>query len=222
VGIGDLNYLSVRSPAVFLDRDGTLNRAYRRDGVSHPPMSVDELEILPGVPAGLAALKRVGLVLVVVTNQPDVARGALARTVADDINAALRLRLPDIDGLRACFHDDSDSCLCRKPKPGMLLDAAAAHALRLERSYMIGDSWKDTAAGQAAGCVTVQLRSEEIRPNGANEPALWVDTFGQAVDWILTIERQRVSGRIIRQAALTADQALPHSHDGSSIEQGLA
>jgi D-glycero-D-manno-heptose 1,7-bisphosphate phosphatase len=190
VGVGDLNELSAASAAVFLDRDGTLNRAYLRNGVSYPPMSVEQLAILPGVPDGLAALKQVGFLLIVVTNQPDVARGALSLEVANDINAALRRSLPVIDALYSCFHDDGDGCACRKPKPGMLLDAARMHALELTRSYMVGDSWKDTVAGQAAGCATVQLRSEASRPHDASEPAVWVDTLGQATDWILAIERQ--------------------------------
>jgi len=191
VGVGDLSDLRERRAAVFLDRDGTLNRAYLCDGVSHPPMAVEQFEILPGVTEGLATLKRLGFVLVVVTNQPDVARGALARHVADDINRALRQQLPCIDLLYCCFHDDRDACACRKPKPGMLLEAAAIHDLDLACSYMIGDSWKDTGAGRAAGCTTVQLRGDPRQPIRARDPVVWVDTLGEASDWIVAQEQLR-------------------------------
>lgn len=142
------------SRAVFLDRDGVLNRALVRDNKPYPPRSVDELEILPGVAEGLRDLKAAGFLLIVVTNQPDVTRGTVARRTVEDINQALAAALP-IDEFRTCYHDSSDHCHCRKPKPGMLLDAAGKWNIDLARSYMVGDRWRDTAAGTAAGCSTL-------------------------------------------------------------------
>jgi D-glycero-D-manno-heptose 1,7-bisphosphate phosphatase len=140
--------------AVFLDRDGVLNRAVVRDRKPYPPSSERELEILPGVSEGLLELKSAGFLLIVVSNQPDVARGTVARDTVEGINRVLGGALP-IDEFRTCYHDGSTGCDCRKPKPGMLLAAAAKWNIDLSRSYMIGDRWRDTEAGEAAGCSTI-------------------------------------------------------------------
>jgi len=137
--------------AVFLDRDGVINRARVRDAKPYPPDSLEELEILPGVPEALARLRAAGFVNVLVTNQPDVATGKQRREVVEAMHALLLSRIP-IDAVKTCYHADSDRCACRKPKPGMLFDAAREHAIDLARSYMVGDRWRDVAAGQAAGC----------------------------------------------------------------------
>ena len=142
--------------AVFLDRDGVLNRAIVRDGKPYPPAHVGELEILPGVAEALAALRAAGFLLIVVTNQPDVARGTTTREAVEEINAALGAALP-IDEFRTCFHDSGAGCECRKPKPGALLAAAVLHDIDLSESYMVGDRWRDTEAGQRAGCKTILI-----------------------------------------------------------------
>ena len=125
-----------------------------RDGKPYPPASVAELEIFPGVGQALAALREAGFLLIVVTNQPDVRRGTTTREAVEAINAALAATLP-IDEFRTCFHDSADNCDCRKPKPGALLAAAAAHDIDLPKSFMVGDRWRDTEAGQRAGCRTI-------------------------------------------------------------------
>jgi D-glycero-D-manno-heptose 1,7-bisphosphate phosphatase len=140
--------------AVFLDRDGVINRATVREGLPYPPASLDELEVMPDAAASLEALRRVGFLLLVVTNQPDVARGTSSRETVEGINAELARQLP-IDRFYICYHDSDDGCHCRKPKPGMLLDAAQEWDIDLARSYMIGDRWRDVDAGMAAGCATV-------------------------------------------------------------------
>jgi len=137
--------------AVFLDRDGVINRAVVRNGKPYPPDTLAELEILPGVPEALAALRRAGFLTVVVTNQPDVATGKQRREVVEAMNERLARELA-VDVIKVCYHSTSDGCTCRKPKPGMLLAAAADHGIDLGSSYMIGDRWRDVAAGQAAGC----------------------------------------------------------------------
>src|SRR5439155_25479047 len=110
------------------------------------PSPLDELETLPDVPEALARLHAAGIRLVVVTNQPDVARGTLRRDVIDAMHAHLRSDLP-IDEFRVCAHDDSDNCNCRKPKSGLLEAAAADAGLHLPSSFMIGDRWVDIEAG---------------------------------------------------------------------------
>lgn len=139
--------------AAFLDRDGVLNRAFVRQGTPHPPLRVEEVEILPGVPEACDALSRAGLLLIGVTNQPDVARGAQTRDEVERINRHLMRSLTLLDIL-TCFHDDAEGCACRKPRPGLLVQAARAHGIDLRRSFMVGDRWSDVAAGGAAGCLT--------------------------------------------------------------------
>jgi len=139
--------------AVFLDRDGVINRAIVRNGKSFPPGSLDEVEILSGVKFALDNLKIAGYFLIVVTNQPDVATGKTSKLVVDQINSYLANSLP-IDEFRTCYHNDKDGCQCRKPLPGALLDAAIEYHIDLKRSFMIGDRWRDIESGAAAGCKT--------------------------------------------------------------------
>ena len=143
----------VSKAAVFLDRDGVINRAVVRAGKPYPPATAGELEILPGVSAALAELKTAGYCLVVVTNQPDVARGIATREAVDAINDKIRETLP-LDGIFTCLHDSMDNCHCRKPKPGLLIDAAKELDIDLAASFMVGDRWRDIEAGQRAGCKT--------------------------------------------------------------------
>jgi len=140
-------------PGVFLDRDGVLNRCFVREGVSRPPASVDEVEIMPGVSDALGLLAGQGLALLVVTNQPDVARGTQTREVVDEINRRLLALLP-LTAILTCYHDDADRCSCRKPRPGLLIEAGRDHGVDLCRSFMVGDRWSDVVAGQSAGCLT--------------------------------------------------------------------
>lgn len=136
---------------MFLDRDGVINRAIVRDGKPHPPQSLREVEIVPGAALALQQLHEQGFLLIVVTNQPDVARGTQERATVEAINAHLASELP-IDEFLVCYHDDAEACQCRKPKPGGILDAAARHDIDLGSSYLIGDRWRDVEAGQRAGC----------------------------------------------------------------------
>lgn len=140
--------------AVFLDRDGVLNRAVVREGRPYPPASVAEVEILPGVVEALRGLKEAGFVLIVVSNQPDVARGTTSMEVVEAINAYLWKYLP-VDRFIMCCHDSGDNCDCRKPRSGMLLAGAEEFGVDMESSYMVGDRWRDIKAGISAGCKTV-------------------------------------------------------------------
>jgi D-glycero-D-manno-heptose 1,7-bisphosphate phosphatase len=170
-------------PAVFLDRDGVLNRCYARGGTTRPPADVGELEILPGVPGALARLHEAGFPLVVVTNQPDVARGRQSRAAVEAINARLRAALPLTDVLTCC-HDGPDGCDCRKPKPGMLREAARRWGLDLARSFLVGDRWSDVAAGHAAGCRAVLVVTPESGRERCRPDHCAADLSG-AADWIL-------------------------------------
>ena len=140
--------------AVFLDRDGIINRAVVRDGKPYPPARLEDVEILPGAVAALQRLAAAGYVLVGITNQPDVARGTQSRQVVESINALMLSRLP-VREIFVCYHDGVDGCDCRKPKPGLILRAAEKYGVDLSQSWMVGDRWKDIAAGQTAGLKTI-------------------------------------------------------------------
>lgn len=170
-------------PAVFLDRDGVLIRSHIREGKPYAIGAGDAVEVLDGVQEACKMLSWVGFVLVMVTNQPDVARGATPRSFVEDTNAALAARL-GLDDVRACFHDSGDKCDCRKPKPGMLLSAARELCLDLSRSVMVGDRWRDVVAGRNAGVKTVLLDYgyDETRASAPDHVA--VSLLG-ATDWIL-------------------------------------
>jgi len=131
-----------------------LNKVQVRAGKPYPPISMEELEILPGVEKAINILKENCFLLVVVTNQPDVARGSLERETVENINEFLKVKL-NIDEFRTCYHDSIDGCNCRKPLPGAILDAAQSLGIDLSLSFMVGDRWRDVEAGQAAGVKTV-------------------------------------------------------------------
>lgn len=134
--------------AAFLDRDGVINKAFVFNGIPRPPMNLQEVKILPGVREAINLFKKNNFEVVVVTNQPDVARGKQSLKAIQKINQLLQEEL-EIQYFYVCFHDDLDQCECRKPKPGLLIRAASDLNLDLQRSYMVGDRWKDIAAGQA-------------------------------------------------------------------------
>jgi D-glycero-D-manno-heptose 1,7-bisphosphate phosphatase len=153
--------------AVFLDRDGVINRALERDSKPYPPRNLSEFEILPGVPEACAKLKAACFLLVVATNQPDVGRGTLKKEIVEAIHAEMRRQLP-LDRVEVCYHSgkDNSECDCRKPKPGMLLRAASELGIDLAQSWMVGDRWRDVDCGHAAGCRTIFIDcgyAEELR-----------------------------------------------------------
>lgn len=169
--------------AVFLDRDGVINRAVVRDGKPHPPDRVEDLEVLDGVPDALRKLRGAGFRLIVVTNQPDVARGTQTREAVEAMHARLTAELP-VDEVVACYHD-GDDCDCRKPKPGALVAAAQRHGVELEESFMVGDRWRDIEAGQRAGCrcLFVDHGYAEQQPAGS---FVRVPSLAAAAEWILS------------------------------------
>ena len=140
--------------AVFLDRDGVINRAIVREGKPFPPASVHEFEVLSGVSETLHLLSQAGFLLIVVTNQPDVARGLQKREVVEEMHRRLMSELP-LDDIKVCYEIESPSSTCYKPKPGMLFAAAREYDLDLALSYMVGDRWRDVGCGKAAGCYTI-------------------------------------------------------------------
>jgi len=140
--------------AVFLDRDGVLIRPIIRDRKPYAATSPQEVHIIDGVPEACAELSRLGFLLILVTNQPDVARGKISRAFVDETNAALA-KVLGLDDVQVCDHDNANNCACRKPKPGLMTQAAKKLSIDLACSIAVGDRWRDIEAGRRAGCKTV-------------------------------------------------------------------
>ena len=151
--------MSALRPAVFLDRDGTLNLQVVRAGKPYPPATLAEFALFPGVPEACAQLAAAGYVLVVATNQPDVGRGDQAQSVVEAMHARLRELVPALTHIEVCYAPGQGVAHAedyrRKPAPGMITDAASNLGLDLARSWMVGDRWRDIDCGQRAGLRTV-------------------------------------------------------------------
>ncbi len=169
--------------AVFLDRDGVINHAIVKAGKPYSPMDVSALKILPGVPEALLCLHDAGYLCIVVTNQPNVARGIQTRETIEAIHQTLLSTLT-LDEIRVCYHDDADRCDCRKPAPGLLFAAAASRHLSLTQSFMVGDRWRDIEAGLRAGCRTIFIDYgyDDRPPEGEH---FRTTSLAEAVAWIL-------------------------------------
>jgi D-glycero-D-manno-heptose 1,7-bisphosphate phosphatase len=183
----------IRRRAVFLDRDGVLNRPVVRDGLPCPPARVEDFELYPDVVDGCAQLKRAGFLLVVATNQPDVGRGTQSREIVEAMHASLRAALPSLDAIEVCFHAGAahgEPCECRKPKPGMLLRGAAAYAIDLKKSFLIGDRWRDVDCAHAAGCRAIFI-DHGYREALREKPEFTVSNFSEAVNTVLSVAPQK-------------------------------
>lgn len=185
MGIGGPAVGAGLRPAVFLDRDGTLNVQLIRDEAPYPPQTVEEFRLFPGVPDACRALKGAGYCLVVATNQPDVGRGTQSAPTVEAMHAKLRSLIPEIDRIEVCYDPGrGEASRRRKPEPGMLLDAAAALGIDLGRSWMVGDRWRDVDCGRRAGVRTVFIDfgyAEELRA----QPDMVVKSFAEAAAAIL-------------------------------------
>jgi D-glycero-D-manno-heptose 1,7-bisphosphate phosphatase len=174
--------------AVFLDRDGVINVPILRDGKPYPPCGLQDFELCPEVPETLQELRDAGFVLIVVTNQPDVARGTASREDVDAIHHHMLETLP-LDDIKVCFGTSSETCDCYKPRPGMLLEAASEYGIDLAASYMVGDRWRDVGAGRAAGTFTIFVDRgyDEQRPDGQHAT---VASLKEAAEIILQRQTQ--------------------------------
>ena len=168
--------------AVFLDRDGVLVRSLVLDGRPYAARTLEDFEVLPDAADALAALRRDGFLLLVVTNQPDVGNGLVARRTVEAMHAELRRLLP-LDDIMACYHGQADGCDCRKPRPGILFEAARAYSVDLDSSYMVGDRWSDVEAGRASGCTTIFIDRgyAERRPVDADETVFSTREAAEAI-----------------------------------------
>ena len=134
-------------PCVFLDRDGVINIPEFRDGRSYAPKQLIDFNYFPDTKAALVKLKTAGFLTVIITNQPDVGNNLTPRTVVEAMHQKMRDELP-IDHIEVCYHSQKDQCDCRKPKPGMLLNADKKFNIDFKKSYLIGDRSSDIEAGK--------------------------------------------------------------------------
>jgi D-glycero-D-manno-heptose 1,7-bisphosphate phosphatase len=173
--------------AVFLDRDGVLNRVVIRNGQPHPPSSIQDFELYDDVVDGCARLKAANFLLIVITNQPDVGRGTQSRKTVEAMHAKLRSAVPCLNRIEVCYHAGGrygQSCECRKPQPGLILRAAAQLNIDLNESYVIGDRWRDIDCARAAGCRAIFIErgyQETLR----EPPDSAVSNFSDAANAVL-------------------------------------
>ena len=175
--------------AVFFDRDGVLNAAIVRNGAPHPPASAEEVQIDPAAVEGIARLQSLGFLAVVITNQPDVARGNQRREVVDAINALVQQRT-NVDAVFTCFHDNADRCDCRKPKPGLIFQAAVELGIDVRRSYLVGDRHGDVQAGLSAGCTTILIDRGYAETPAEIGAAYTVRSLHDALNCIFSLESE--------------------------------
>jgi D-glycero-D-manno-heptose 1,7-bisphosphate phosphatase len=173
--------------AVFLDRDGVINRVAVRNGMPHPPSQLEEFKLYDDVPNGCARLKAANFLLVVITNQPDVGRGTQSREAVEAMNLKMQSALPLLDRIEICYHAGErygQPCGCRKPRPGLILRAAAELNIDRKTSYVIGDRWRDVDCAHAAGCRAILIQrgyKETLR----DAPDFTVANFNNAVNAVL-------------------------------------
>lgn len=170
--------------AVFLDRDGVINHTLFKMGKQRAPYSLEEFKFIDGVKESTLALKKAGYHLIVVTNQPDVARGWVPMDQVLLLNEYVYAHLP-VNEIMACFHTEKDLCECRKPKAGMLLSAAEKFQISLDKSFMVGDRMSDVEAGHRAGCRSILVgQAESDIP--VKKPDYTCADLREATAWILS------------------------------------
>ena len=187
------------NPAVFLDRDGVITVPEFRNGRSFAPRRLDDFVFYPDAVSSVQTLKEAGYAIVVVTNQPDVGNGLLDQAIVEEMHRRLEAAMP-VDSVK-CSYDSQDSASeRRKPRPGMLLEAAAELGLDLPASYMVGDRWSDVEAGRAAGCTTIFI-DRGYRERRPDRPDLVVRSLAEATDVVL---------------ARAGQPSRPESHHGTA------
>jgi len=153
-----------RYKAVFLDRDGVINHVVFHKEVNKPssPWNIEEFKLIKGIYKPLMKLKKMGFLLFIISNQPDINRGRIKNGTTEKINKIIYEKFP-IEDIMICPHDDKDNCVCRKPKPGMIEIIAKKYNINIKESFLIGDGWKDIEAGKKAGLTTILIDKDYNR-----------------------------------------------------------
>jgi len=172
--------------AIFLDRDGTLNKAYIENGLPISPSSLNKFKIIKGVKKSINKLKKLNFLCILITNQPDVFRGKISKKTVVKMNSYIKKKIK-LDDMFVCYHDNEHNCNCRKPKPGLLVKASKKWKIDLNKSFMIGDRWKDILAGKKVGCKTIFINN-----NYKNDKKVKADfTFKSLLKAVNKIEKLR-------------------------------
>ena len=150
--------LTAVKPAVFIERDGILNKVRVERQQQVGPVSCDQFSLNTEAAPLFNELKAAGLLLIVTTNQPGLSRGDQSRRELDRMHQMLRATFA-VDDLLVCPHEDADRCPCRKPKPGLLIEAAHKWGIDLIRSFVVSDKWQDAEAARRAGSTSLLVRS---------------------------------------------------------------
>jgi D-glycero-D-manno-heptose 1,7-bisphosphate phosphatase len=174
--------------AVFLDRDGVLNRGYVRDGKSYAPRTIKDFKLLPHAIKSVENLRELGFLIIVVTNQPDIDNGLVSMEVVNEMHTLLRKKVK-VNDIFLCPHSKDKHCSCRKPKAGMLLNAALKHNIDLKKSFMIGDRASDIEAGSAAGCRTIFLNRRYREPKPVSQEKTFL-SINSAANYIIKQKTQ--------------------------------
>jgi len=145
-----------KNRAVFLDRDGVVNYLVYRNGKLVSPRKAKDFKLKRGIISFLKKIKRLGFLIIIITNQPDISRRLMSREELDKMHSLLLKKLA-VDRIFVCPHDDKDKCSCRKPKPGMIKKALGEMNIDPSESFMIGDTWRDIGAGKSANLKTILL-----------------------------------------------------------------
>ena len=169
--------------AVFLDRDGVLSKAFIKNGKSFAPKSLKDFKLFSGSKNSVKKLQLSGFMVIVVTNQPDVGRKLISKKVLKKMHDKLKKKTK-VDAIYTCTHSQNMNCYCRKPKPGMILEAAKKYKINLKNSFMIGDRPSDITAGQKANCRSIFLDKKYFEKNPENQEATFTN-LAQAVNYIL-------------------------------------
>ena len=163
--------------AVFLDRDGVLNRGYILDRKSYAPRKVSDFKLLPYAALSIEKLRQIGLLVIVVTNQPDINNGLVSVEIVNEMHSLLRSKT-NVTDIFVCPHLKNEDCSCRKPNPGMLIEAAKKYNIELKKSFMIGDRGSDIEAGLRAGCRTIFIdrKYKEPKPTSQEKTFLSINS----------------------------------------------
>ena len=169
--------------AVFLDRDGVLSKTRIKKGKSFAVKKLKDFKLFYGSEESVKKLKLAGFMVIVVTNQPDVGKKIISRIVLKKMHDRLKKKTK-VDAIYSCTHSQDDNCFCRKPKPGMILNAAKKHNINLKKSFMVGDRSSDILAGKKANCRSIFLDKKYFE----KKPKVQEATFNnlvQATNYIL-------------------------------------
>jgi len=180
-------FLKRMKMGVFIERDGVLNRVRVERHHQVSPLTLEDFHLNREAVPLLKKLKAAGFLLIATTNQPGLSRGYQSRRELDRMHELLRTTFP-LDDIMVCPHDETDRCPCRKPKPGLLIEAAFKWRLNLDHSFVISDKWQDAEAARTAGCTSLLVQSPWL---GHVHRDLVLPDLAAIVEKILTLKKTR-------------------------------